>query len=430
MRLEALERRIAVDLELGRHDELVPELEALVAREPLRERPREQLMVALYRSGRQADALEEYRRAREVLLAELGLEPSTRLRELEQQILRQEPALEAHTPTRKPDIGRRRRRLAPVGAIGVALALVAALFGLRVSAEPAPLTVPPGSVGVLDPVRGRIVDTIPVGAGLAAIAYGHGSVWVASAEDGTVTRIDPVSRRVVKVIGVGAPCIQLAIGSDAVWVANGSVGTLVRIDPTSGTVAATIDLSGADPIVRDAVQAVAVGAGAIWVAAGPGRLFRVDPSTNAVSAVYPLDSAAISVTAGLGSVWVGVVNNEVHRLDPRSGRVTARIPVLDWPADLEIADGVLLVSAGSLWAVDPETAAAVPTPRIGTKPVGSADVPGAGAWVVELETGAAVELAPTGTAGRPPVPVGRQPVGIAFGDGLLWIAVRAPDAVT
>src|ERR671931_2569039 len=93
-RLAALEERIDADLALGRHDRLVPELEELVAREPLRERPRAQLMLALYRSGRQADALELYRRTRETLSEELGIEPSLELQELERKMLQHDPSLE------------------------------------------------------------------------------------------------------------------------------------------------------------------------------------------------------------------------------------------------------------------------------------------------------------------------------------------------
>lgn len=94
LRLLALERRIDADLELGRHREVVSELEALHAEEPLRERFLAQLMTALYRSGRQADALAAFRQARQTLAAELGLEPTPALRELEQAILRQEASLE------------------------------------------------------------------------------------------------------------------------------------------------------------------------------------------------------------------------------------------------------------------------------------------------------------------------------------------------
>jgi DNA-binding SARP family transcriptional activator len=93
IRLAAVELRIEADLALGRHDELVGELETLVAEHPLRERLRGYLMTALYRSGRQAEALDAYKDARRALVDELGIEPSTALQELERAILRQEPAL-------------------------------------------------------------------------------------------------------------------------------------------------------------------------------------------------------------------------------------------------------------------------------------------------------------------------------------------------
>jgi DNA-binding SARP family transcriptional activator len=99
LRLAALERRIDADLALGRHADLVAELETLVAREPLRERLWAQLILALYRCGRQADALEAYQAARRTLVEELALEPSVALRELQQAVLRQDPALElTHLP--------------------------------------------------------------------------------------------------------------------------------------------------------------------------------------------------------------------------------------------------------------------------------------------------------------------------------------------
>jgi DNA-binding SARP family transcriptional activator/tetratricopeptide (TPR) repeat protein len=93
LRLEALSDRIEADLELGRSD-VVGELEALIVEHPLRERLRGQLMLALYRSGRQADALAAYQDARRALVDELGIEPSRELRELEQAILRQDPELD------------------------------------------------------------------------------------------------------------------------------------------------------------------------------------------------------------------------------------------------------------------------------------------------------------------------------------------------
>jgi DNA-binding SARP family transcriptional activator len=102
LRLMALEERIEVDLALGRQAGLIGELETLTARHPLRERLRALLMLALYRCDRQSEALQVYQEARQLLVAELGLEPSRRLRELEQAILRQDPSLDGTEPPPTP----------------------------------------------------------------------------------------------------------------------------------------------------------------------------------------------------------------------------------------------------------------------------------------------------------------------------------------
>jgi WD40 repeat protein/DNA-binding SARP family transcriptional activator len=99
LRLSAVIRRVDADLALGRDAELIPELEALVEAHPLQERLQGQLMLALYRSGRQTDALRVYRETRKALSEELGLEPGRPLQELEQAILRQDPSLELESGT-------------------------------------------------------------------------------------------------------------------------------------------------------------------------------------------------------------------------------------------------------------------------------------------------------------------------------------------
>jgi DNA-binding SARP family transcriptional activator len=99
LRLAATEERIAADLELGRGADLVAELEAHVAANPLRERLRGLLMLALYRSGRQAEALEAYQDARRALVDGLGIDPSPALQELERRVLRQDPSLLATEPS-------------------------------------------------------------------------------------------------------------------------------------------------------------------------------------------------------------------------------------------------------------------------------------------------------------------------------------------
>ena len=115
LRLQAEELRADAALAEGRAVEIVGEISMLVAAEPTRERRREQLMLALYASGRQADALAVYREARTFLMEELGLEPGERLRELERRILVQDPSLAAPS---KPSVGRARTRR-PASAVVV-----------------------------------------------------------------------------------------------------------------------------------------------------------------------------------------------------------------------------------------------------------------------------------------------------------------------
>jgi len=99
LRLPAVEDRIDAELALGRHTALCSELEQLVAEHPLHERLRGELMVALYRSGRQADALETYRAGRALLVAELGVEPCPQLKQLQLAVLEQDRALDLPRPS-------------------------------------------------------------------------------------------------------------------------------------------------------------------------------------------------------------------------------------------------------------------------------------------------------------------------------------------
>ena len=134
LRLTALEERIDADLALGQHHALGAELESLIAKHPVRERLRAQLMLALYRSGRQAEALRVYSETRKKLIEDLGIEPGQVLQRLEQAILRQDhsldsPAAEAGTKTRR----RRRTLLSATGLVVAAAAAAAGLLAARAS---------------------------------------------------------------------------------------------------------------------------------------------------------------------------------------------------------------------------------------------------------------------------------------------------------
>jgi DNA-binding SARP family transcriptional activator len=110
VRMTALEYRIEADLRLGHHASLVPELEALVHEHPLRERLYEHLMLALYRSGRQVDALERYQRARRKLIDEFGVEPGPRLQEIQRAVLTHDAALDLPEGSSRPELPQRAQR--------------------------------------------------------------------------------------------------------------------------------------------------------------------------------------------------------------------------------------------------------------------------------------------------------------------------------
>jgi DNA-binding SARP family transcriptional activator len=131
LRLATLEERIAADLGAARHREVVAELESLVETQPLRERLWAQLMLALYRADRQADALAAYRRARTALVDGLGLEPGESLRQLERAILAQDPglALDPATPERAPASQAQRSILVEPEPVPIELASVLARSG-------------------------------------------------------------------------------------------------------------------------------------------------------------------------------------------------------------------------------------------------------------------------------------------------------------
>ena len=185
-RTEVVEDRIDADLALGHHCALIGELEALVAAQPLRERPYQQLMIALYRSGRQADALAVYRKARRALVDELGIEPGQPLRRLERAILRQDPSLEppsrevaatalasaAEAAPSSPAGPIRRRRLLAVAA---ALAVTLALLVVATTHGSARLDARPDSVGVIDGAQADL-SAVVTGVGRPnGVAYGAGA---------------------------------------------------------------------------------------------------------------------------------------------------------------------------------------------------------------------------------------------------------------
>ena len=248
LRVAALEDRIEADLALGRHAAVASELEPLIAAHPLRERLRRLQMLALYRSGRQAEALEAYRSARRTLVDEIGVEPGTELRELHEAILRQDPALEAPVAAAEPPAtpprgrgaarpGASAGRRAPEDRPGAARAR-RDRGGCRPRRGRPPLR---GRRSRRDDrrelgrparprQRRRCDPQIPVGGGPGPSAADAESVWVANTLDDTVSRIDVESGQVAT-IDVGGEPAGIATGAGFAWVADATEGTVDQIDP-------------------------------------------------------------------------------------------------------------------------------------------------------------------------------------------------------
>ena len=231
LRLAALEARIEADLADGRHAALVPELEALVSDHPARERLRGQLMLALYRSGRQSEALESYQDARRALAEELGLEPSRDLQALQRAILGQDPALDPPGREGVRDNLRRGRRGGIIVALGAALLLLAVAGAVVAGGEdePEPEPVAGNSLAVVDPESNRVVTSIPTGVGPTDVAAGAGYLWVANDEDDTATQIAPRKREVVSTMSPRVSVAGLAADEHGAWMGDGL--RLVRVHP-------------------------------------------------------------------------------------------------------------------------------------------------------------------------------------------------------
>src|SRR5581483_770574 len=419
-RLGVLEDRLEAELAGGAHARLVPELEGLVAQHPLRERFREQLMLALYRSGRQADALDAYRDARDYLVDELGLEPSRKLRALERAILEQDDALElpaerraktavltaedaADAPSSEPAgarpaepaprrAGPRRWQLAGAATILGGL-VVAAAVGLTkggssplrgVQSQTNRLLALDGTLSVLTDAR---LPGPP-----ADVAVAGGSVWAAEPDAQRIVRIDSSSGAVSDRVAVPAQPSRLAVGGGALWVASALAGRLSRIDPETGEVTQVIPLFGASP--TDVVFAK----GVVWVADAASRaLIPVDAATGAVGSKVALDIAPTALAAGGGQIWVaGYGAGVVEQVDPRSRRAVATIAVGQGPAAIVVARRSVWVANGldatvsRIDALAGSVRATIPVPG---RPTAIAALPDS-VWIACEEEGRVIELDP------------------------------------
>jgi DNA-binding SARP family transcriptional activator/DNA-binding beta-propeller fold protein YncE len=385
LRVSALEERLDAELELGEGPALVAELERLVAAYPTRERLLGQLIIALYRSGRQADALAAYRTGRDALVQELGLEPGESLRELERRVLRQDPAL---LPARRVAPGappRRRRRKTVVVMIALVAIAAAAIAVSEIAVghgDPTIVPIRADRLLELDPSTNRIVASIPIARDAAALDATSDAVWVASERERTVLRVDlstehvttigvphpvaflahddrgniyasgwdfplvwqvdPQTVQIVRTYRVKTRALGLSAGGGSLWVADRFANAVTRIDLAERRVAGTIKV-GIDPLSS------AFGFGALWVADGDsGTIAVIRPGALKPIIVRGIPSP-YGVAAAAGGVWVASNGmHAVYRIDPDTHAIVKRID-LGTPTDFLSG-----VSAGQhgVWAID------------------------------------------------------------------------------
>jgi YVTN family beta-propeller protein len=448
-RLAALELRIDADLACGRHPALVGELEALVAANPYRERLRGQLMLALYRSGRQAEALAAYQDGRRLLVDELGIEPSRALQQLERSILRQDPTLEqvaaddvargvtsepAPSPVREPIRRTGRRPLVLAGlALLVAVAVWAATIPFRAGDSPTVLSrLAPNAVGIIDPETNRLVRQVRVGQRPTGVAVGEDAVWVLNADDRTVSKVDldgPRVSRTIPLSQTGEPA-GLAVGEGAVWLGTGLYGplSLSRINPSFNEIAQTMPLGRAEePFFAERWQ-VAVGGGSIWTV-GPrfGTVLRIDP--RALKIVSRIDVGIQPATLAFGerAVWVGGSRNVVVRINPRTNEVER-----EW-GELPAGPLAIAAGAGAVWVtaagedvvarIDPVTGT-VTTVQVGDFPTAVAVGHGS-VWVANAGDGTVSRIDPEGGRVTATIHLGASPEAVAVADGAVLVATSA-----
>jgi YVTN family beta-propeller protein len=455
-RLAALEDRIDADLAVGRHAALIGELEMLAGEHPLRERLQALLMLALYRSGRQTEALARYQQARSRLIDELGIEPGPELQDLQRAILTQDPDLGG--PRRRMPAAASSRRvgrlLALAGVLLLAAAGAATLKLLSGSGGSAALGgASADSVALISPASTRLQASFPVGGNPSSLAVSAGAVWALNADDQTVTRID-LSSHLARPYGTGGIPVDLAAGDGSVWVVNApstraptaAPGALtpfpeptsvVRLDPASALTLASIPLPRTVASAPPGSYQIAVSPHGVWVINADGSVSRIDPASNrVVQTVADVDVSAIaSGPEGTGAVEQNTSTGSIVQL-AAGHRVLRHVQI---PAvQLATPLSSIAVGAGAIWVTDPQSGllwridpGPVPVERTIPLTPGASDVAyAAGAvWVANGISGTVSRVDPQTNHVTQTIAVGNTPGRLIAGDGGVWVAVAGTNGV-
>jgi YVTN family beta-propeller protein len=452
LRLAALEARIDADLALGRHDTLTAELEQLTSEYPLRERLHGQLMLALYRCGRQAEALAAYRRARDLLAGELGIDPGEPLQHLHASVLAHDPALdwsdsrqgpaeghraEAGLPVASPAPGQRgprpaagsrvlgwgqwRGRRLLVAGLALTVAAAAAIVVVTRPGASGAAGLPANSVGLIDTAGGRVGAAVSVGSP-AGLAYGDGSVWAVDSTEGSLSRINPATHAVVQQIPVGSAPSAVAITRGGnVWVANSGDGTVSRINAAAGRVVQTI-------AVGNLPVAIASGPSGVWVAnQGDDTVDRIDPATGTVRREVPVGARPDGIAVGPHAVWVA--NGEdgtVTRIDPATGQPSGPVSVGSGPAGIAVTPAAVWVANSldlTVSKIDPATGRVTDVIPVHDGP-GTIVAANDAIWVSDEFAATLERIDPRADKVTRSVFVGSSPQGLAATPSGVWVAAR------
>jgi DNA-binding SARP family transcriptional activator len=460
LRLSALERRLEADLADGRDAELVGELEALTARHPFRETLWAQLMLALYRSGRQAEALNAFDRARRILAEQFGLEPGHVLKQLQWQILRQDPSLEpgeavraaaaaatstdeaTHGPGASPDQPRSAPVRAPPPALPAAPPASDEDHGVRKSSRGARWPTAVAAVMILAAALVAIVIAQVVGGREEAESrYRLGTVLIDLSTGDQIESI-PLSRLPVSAYPVFA--------GGHFWVNNWSPFEYVEIDARSGTILRSISPPARDPNVHEdgaSITPFVVEGDVLWVTSAHD-LVKMDIRLGREVERFRLDAlgegsgVAEGVAVGAGSVWVSrdVGPGQILRLDPVSGRPQHVWNDVTTYLNLAFGDDSLWVAdERGLARIDAETNLLTRVSGIqgncGRGVGGCVAAGGGSGWTSHINKGNVFKVDEDGQIAAS-YTIGVGSGFMSFADGVLWVGnidegtVRGIDSVT
>lgn len=322
------------------------------------------------------------------------------------------------------------RRLA---VAGVALLLLVA--GVIVVAtrggdeqEPKVVSVSGTALAAVGLQSGLPVGAVRLGGRPSGVAVGAGAVWVTDSLTGSVTRIHPTTRRILQVIPVDNGPTGIAAGLDAVWVANSDAGFVTRINPETNTVVQRIR-------VGNGPAGVAVGEGAVWVTNSfDATVSKIDQATGRVLATIGVGGTPRGVDVGEGAVWVAnQASGTVSQIDASTGRVIRQITVGTAPTGIAVGEGAVWVTNnrdGTVSRIETEPGTVSATGRVGKGPTGIA-VGSGSVWVIDEIDDSLSRLDPVTLERRETVTLQTVPqaVAVGIGEGVLWVAGRAPTDV-